>query len=66
VRVKVLRLGIDGTDVELDRGEYGETPAGESELIIGLEGLITRRVPLERFREAFRREPNDVKVVIEL
>lgn len=39
VRVQVIRLGIDGTDVELDRGEYGEAPAGESELIIGHESL---------------------------
>jgi threonine dehydrogenase-like Zn-dependent dehydrogenase len=31
-----------------------------------LEGLITRRVPLDRFAEAFARRPGDVKVVIEL
>jgi glucose 1-dehydrogenase len=31
-----------------------------------LERLITRRVPLERFREALERQPDDVKVVIEL
>ena len=31
-----------------------------------LEGLVTRRVPLERWREALRREEDDVKVVVTL
>lgn len=31
-----------------------------------LERLITRRVPLERWQEALRREPGDVKAVLEL
>ncbi|WP_084961111.1 glucose 1-dehydrogenase [Thermoactinospora rubra] len=31
-----------------------------------LEGLITRRVPLERFAEAFTARPDDVKVVLTL
>jgi threonine dehydrogenase-like Zn-dependent dehydrogenase len=31
-----------------------------------LRGLITRRVPLERWPEALERRPDDVKVVIEL
>ena len=31
-----------------------------------LEGLITRRVPLDRFEEALQRGDDDVKVVIEL
>jgi glucose 1-dehydrogenase len=31
-----------------------------------LRRLITRRVPLRRFKEAFRGEPDDVKVVIDL
>jgi threonine dehydrogenase-like Zn-dependent dehydrogenase len=31
-----------------------------------LEGLITRRVPLERWRDALERQPDDVKVVVEL
>jgi threonine dehydrogenase-like Zn-dependent dehydrogenase len=30
-----------------------------------LEGLITRRVPLERWREALERRPSDIKTVIE-
>ena len=31
-----------------------------------LERLITRRVPLDRWREALTREPDDIKVVVEL
>jgi glucose 1-dehydrogenase len=31
-----------------------------------LERLITRRVPLDRWREALAREPDDIKVVVEL
>ncbi|QFZ23716.1 glucose 1-dehydrogenase [Saccharothrix syringae] len=31
-----------------------------------LDGLITRRVPLDRFAEALDREPDDVKVVVDL
>lgn len=30
-----------------------------------LEGLITRRVPLERWREALKREPGDIKTIID-
>ena len=29
-----------------------------------LQGLLTRRVPLERWQEALRREPGDVKTVL--
>ncbi|MBA2644027.1 MAG: glucose 1-dehydrogenase [Solirubrobacterales bacterium] len=31
-----------------------------------LDGIITRRVPLERAPEALRREPDDIKVVVDL
>ena len=31
-----------------------------------LRGLITRRVPLDRWQEALERGPGDVKVVVEL
>jgi threonine dehydrogenase-like Zn-dependent dehydrogenase len=31
-----------------------------------LSGLISRRVPLERWREAFERRENDIKVVVDL
>ena len=39
VRVRVLRVGIDGTDIEIDRAEYGEGPPGEDHLVIGHESL---------------------------
>ncbi len=32
-------MGVCGTDREIAQGEYGESPPGESELIIGHEGL---------------------------
>ena len=31
-----------------------------------LARLITRRVPLDHWREALKREPHDIKVVVEL
>jgi hypothetical protein len=31
-----------------------------------LSGLITRRLPLDRFTDALERRPDDVKVVIDL
>lgn len=31
-----------------------------------LERIITRRVPLDRWREALQKTPSDVKVVLEL
>jgi threonine dehydrogenase-like Zn-dependent dehydrogenase len=39
VLVRVLEVGIDGTDTEIDKGEYGEAPPGEDVLVIGHEGL---------------------------
>ncbi|MGH3630875.1 MAG: theronine dehydrogenase, partial [Sciscionella sp.] len=30
-----------------------------------LAGLITRRVPLDRWREAFATQPGDIKVVLD-
>ncbi|GCC10342.1 L-threonine 3-dehydrogenase [archaeon] len=39
VRVKVLRVGICGTDHEIDQGLYGEAPEGEDFLILGHESL---------------------------
>ena len=39
LRVKVLRVGVCGTDLEIDRGEYGTAPVGASRLIIGHENL---------------------------
>lgn len=39
VLVKVLRVGIDGTDREINAGEYGAPPPGYDFLVIGHEGL---------------------------
>jgi threonine dehydrogenase-like Zn-dependent dehydrogenase len=39
VLVKVLRVGLDGTDKEIDAGEYGAAPPGSDYLVIGHEGL---------------------------
>ena len=37
--VRVLEIGIDGTDRDIDQGRYGEAPQGASELILGHESL---------------------------
>lgn len=39
VRVKVLRVGLDGTDKEINAGEYGAPPPGADYLILGHEGF---------------------------
>ena len=39
VKVKVLRVGLDGTDKEIDAGEYGAPPPGHEHLILGHEGF---------------------------
>ncbi|MDP2923785.1 MAG: glucose 1-dehydrogenase [Candidatus Omnitrophota bacterium] len=39
VLVKVIRVGIDGTDSEINEGLYGEAPEKESFLIIGHESF---------------------------
>jgi threonine dehydrogenase-like Zn-dependent dehydrogenase len=39
VLVKVVRVGVCGTDQELKDGVYGEAPAGSDHLVIGHEGL---------------------------
>lgn len=39
--VRVLEVGIDGTDREIDAGEYGEAPEDADELILGHESLGT-------------------------
>ena len=39
VLVKVLRVGVDGTDKEINNAEYGAAPAGDDFLIIGHEGF---------------------------
>src|SRR5712691_2657601 len=39
VRVQVLRVGVDGTDKEINAAEYGAAPRGDDFLIIGHESL---------------------------
>ncbi|MGC4120289.1 MAG: glucose 1-dehydrogenase [Myxococcales bacterium] len=39
VLVRVLRVGLDGTDREINSGEYGSTPDGEDYLVLGHESL---------------------------
>ena len=39
VLVKVLRVGVDGTDKEINNAEYGAAPDGDDFLVIGHEGL---------------------------
>ncbi len=37
--MRVLEVGIDGTDTEINNGEYGEAPPGSNVLVIGHEAL---------------------------
>lgn len=39
VLVKVLQVGVDGTDREINAGEYGEAPPGDEHLVIGHESF---------------------------
>src|SRR5215213_7297083 len=39
VLVKVLRVGVDGTDKEINNAEYGAAPNGDGFLVIGHEGF---------------------------
>jgi len=39
VLVRVLRVGVDGTDKEINAAEYGQAPAGSDFLITGHESL---------------------------
>jgi glucose 1-dehydrogenase len=39
VFVKVLRVGVDGTDKEINNAEYGAAPRGDDFLVIGHEGF---------------------------
>jgi threonine dehydrogenase-like Zn-dependent dehydrogenase len=39
VKVRILRVGLDGTDREINAGEYGETPPGADFLVLGHEGF---------------------------
>jgi len=39
VLIKILRVGVDGTDKEINAAEYGAAPAGDAYLIIGHESF---------------------------
>lgn len=39
VLVKVLKVALDGTDRDIDKGEYGNAPKGDDYLIIGHESF---------------------------
>ena len=39
VLVKVLRVGVDGTDKEINNADYGAAPEGSDFLVIGHEGF---------------------------
>jgi threonine dehydrogenase-like Zn-dependent dehydrogenase len=39
VLVKVIRVGVDGTDREINAAEYGAAPAGYDFLVVGHEGF---------------------------
>ncbi len=39
VRVKVLRVGVDGTDKEINAAEYGMAPPGDDFLVLGHESF---------------------------
>lgn len=39
VLVRVLRVGVDGTDKEINAAEYGAAPPGDDYLIVGHEGF---------------------------
>src|SRR6185503_7217647 len=39
VLVKVLRVGVDGTDKEINNADYGAAPEGYDFLVIGHEGF---------------------------
>src|SRR5438552_15145917 len=39
VKVKVLRVGVDGTDKEINAAEYGAAPPGDDYLVTGHESF---------------------------
>ncbi|MBA3552171.1 MAG: glucose 1-dehydrogenase [Actinobacteria bacterium] len=45
VLVKILRVGLDGTDKEINAGQYGTTPEGSDYLVLGHESFgVVREV----------------------
>ena len=47
VRVRIIRVGLDGTDKEINAAEYGAAPEGSEVLVIGHEsfGVVTEVGP---------------------
>jgi len=39
VQIKILRVGVDGTDKEINAAEYGAAPTGDDYLIVGHESF---------------------------
>src|SRR5258705_5494423 len=39
VLIKIFRVGVDGTDKEINAAEYGAAPAGDDYLIVGHENF---------------------------
>ena len=37
--VRLLEVGIDGTDIEINRGEYGDAPLGQGFIVLGHEAV---------------------------
>jgi threonine dehydrogenase-like Zn-dependent dehydrogenase len=66
-RTLVLENDVVFGTVNANRRHYEAAAAALAAADRGwLERLITRRVPLDRWREALEREPDDIKVVVEL
>jgi glucose 1-dehydrogenase len=66
-RQLVLENDVVFGSVNANRRHYEAAAADLAKADRGwLERLITRRVPLDRWKEALAREPHDIKVVVEL
>ena len=76
VMVKTLEVGIDGTDMEINQGHYGESPPGQDFLVLGHEALAEVEktggaelhegdlvVPLATARDTARRTAGELVVV---
>jgi threonine dehydrogenase-like Zn-dependent dehydrogenase len=64
VLVETVAVGVCGTDIEILYEAAADALAKADRT--WLERLVTRRVPLDRWEDALRRQPEDVKVVIEV
>jgi NADPH:quinone reductase-like Zn-dependent oxidoreductase len=77
--VRGIAVGVCGTDREIAEGAYGTPSPGEARLVIGheslgevladpgwLDPLITRRVPLASWTDALDRQPENIKVMVDI